>query len=62
MCIDPDFYAPVSHTPVTPVQLAYNQMALVMVVAFINIQIIIYNGLPEGFPNSINEAFTKINN
>ena len=28
---------------------------------FINIQLIIDESLPQGFPNQINEAFTKVN-
>ena len=36
-------------------------MAFVIVVVFINIQLIIDESLPQGFPNQINEAFTKVN-
>ena len=32
-----------------------------MVSVFINIQLIINNGLSKGFPDQINEAFTKTN-
>ena len=36
-------------------------MAFVSVVVFINIQLIINESLPQGFPNQINEAFTNMN-
>ena len=36
-------------------------MAFVIVVVFINIQLIIDESLSQGFPNQINEAFTKMN-
>ena len=36
-------------------------MAFVFVVVFINIQLIIDESLPQGFPNQINYAFTKMN-
>ena len=36
-------------------------MAFVIVVVFINIQLIIDESLSPGFPNQINEAFTKMN-
>ena len=39
----------------------YNQMAFVIVVVFINIRLIIDESLSQGFPNQINEAFTKMN-
>ena len=43
------------------VQLEDNQMAFVIVVVFINIQLILDDSLPQGFPNQINEGFTKVN-
>ena len=36
-------------------------MAFVIVVLFINIQLIIDESLSQGFPNQINEGFTKVN-
>ena len=36
-------------------------MTFVIVVVFINIQLIIDESLPQVFPNQINEPFTKIN-
>ena len=36
-------------------------MAFVIVVVFINFRLIIDESLPQGFPNQINEAFTKMN-
>ena len=36
-------------------------MAFVIVVTFINIQLIIDESLLQGFPSQINEAFTKMN-
>ena len=36
-------------------------MAFVIVVVFINIQLIIDESLPQGFPKEINEVFTKVN-
>ena len=36
-------------------------MAFVIVVMFINIQLIIDESLSQAFPNQINEAFTKMN-
>ena len=36
-------------------------MAFVIVVVVINIQLITDESLPQGFPNQINEAFTKVN-
>ena len=36
-------------------------MAVVIVVVFINIQLIIDESLSQGFPNQINEGFTKMN-
>ena len=36
-------------------------MAFVIVVVFINIQLIIDESLSQVFPNQINEAFTKMN-
>ena len=36
-------------------------MAFVIVVVFINIQLIIDESLSQGFRNQINEAFTKMN-
>ena len=35
-------------------------MTFVIVVVFINIQLIIDESLPQGFPNQIHEAFTKV--
>ena len=42
------------------VQLDHSDFAYVMVNVFINIQLIINNCLSKGFPNQINEAFTKM--
>ena len=36
-------------------------MAFVIVVMFITIQLKVDESLPPGFPNQINEAFTKVN-
>ena len=36
-------------------------MAFIIVVVFINIQLIIDEPLSQGFSNQINEAFTKMN-
>ena len=36
-------------------------MAFVIVVVFINIQLIIDESLTQDFPNQINEGFTKMN-
>ena len=36
-------------------------MAFVIVVMYINIQLIIDESLVQGFPNQINEAFAKVN-
>ena len=36
-------------------------MAFVIVVVFINIQLITDESLSQGFPKQINEAFTKMN-
>ena len=38
----------------------HNQMAFVIVVVFVNIQLIIDESLSQGFPNQINEVFTKM--
>ena len=45
----------------TFLQLDHNQMAFVIVVMFINIQLIIDESLSQCFPNQINEAFAKMN-
>ena len=36
-------------------------MAFVIVVVFINIQLIIDESLSQGFPSQVNEGFTKMN-
>ena len=42
-------------------QLDHSQMAFVVVVVFINIQLTIDKSLSQGFSNQINEAITKMN-